>query len=137
MAVSDTDKQAERIARRFYIDDKTRASFEEVSSRLGISETTWWNYTGSLKKAGMAKPVPSSTGSKKDDLELTEKGRAVVYGEVEAEATNARPTPSLSTTDKPLTPQDLQNLVDKYNQDNPSWRFELVPKGFRKEAHVE
>lgn len=134
-------RQAERIAVRFYTEGRTKVSYEDVQDRLGISKATWWNYTGILRETGLAVSVPSSSGAEKADLELTEKGREVVRKAAAMASTGAAPvsaaSPPLSVpaASPVLTPQALQNLVDEYNKNNPSWPFELVPKGFRKETN--
>lgn len=129
----DRDKQAETIARRYYSEGLTRVSYDDVHARLGITENTWYNYSGYLKNAGLVRKVPSNTGVRKSDLEITDKGLEVIAKKVRPIKRGRRPNTPTTVITRVLTPQALQDLVDKYNNENPSWRFELVPSGFRKE----
>jgi hypothetical protein len=128
-------KQAERVAQRFFTKGRVRVSYEDASTRLHLSQATWWNYSGLLREAGLAVAAPSETGSKKSDLKITNKGKALLARMTEAATSLAAQDGQVPPIDsRALTPQALQDLVDEYNRHNPSWPFELVPKGFRKEA---
>jgi hypothetical protein len=127
MAVQNTQKQAQRILQKLFSDtDKDELSREEVLDRISLG--TFYNYGPMLRDYDLAITKKSGKNFRFTNLVLTDKGRQVL--KKKHEPTTGRKVSS----PKVLTPQELQTYVDEYNRENPSWPFELVPKGFRKEV---
>src|SRR4051812_31691952 len=103
MKYVDRNKQAERIARKYFADGRTIVSFADVQRLLGITESTWWNYAGYLKNAGLVTSATTPGGGRKHSLRITEKGLAVLEKAPEQLARTGRP-PKADV--QKITPQD-------------------------------
>jgi hypothetical protein len=129
--IKNTEDTAARILYRLFSDTQS----DELSSKEIIpkkySQGTWYNYAPMLYTYGFATHKNGKNG-KFLKIILTDKGKQVLAQTPQKRPTK-KPISKKNQKHTTLTPQTLQSYVDEYNQQNPSWPFELAPKGFRKE----
>jgi len=131
MPITDREGQAKRLLPRFYIDGNTRVAPSEVQTRLGISEATLYNYVGYMKEFDLVKHVPSATGARKNDIELTDKGKGIMErGEIPAPRHRSR---NVSVSKRQITLQSLYDDAQTFMKENPSWIVDITPRPKSKE----
>lgn len=131
-----SELQAKRLTQKIFSDDKLVVSMREAMNGLQIQANTYYNYAAILKRYGFAKNVPSKTGERAQDLQLTTEGMAVLREKLPKALRGRQPGHSPTKSMNVTSPEALQKMVDSYNAANPSWPYELVPKGYIRKEEV-
>ncbi len=123
-------RQAENVVRMIFGDAQgNEMSRDEILKK--ISPKTFLNYSPMLYNAGLTIPIKGDNQDtrKITKLRLTARGVEVVRGDKPDAATVK--LPSTSTPDSSpqiVTLQSISDLVDKWNEQNPSFWIDPTPR---------